>query len=118
MAEPPEGAAMNKTEPRKTIVIVPPTPELERQQVAYFERKLAEGAAYLRDNPPDPSDEPTGPIPEVYKVVKVDDEKGVVFRNDGKLVMSSPSKLYLCEIMARALNKNALKRNAHGTSAG
>ena len=104
--------------PRKTIVIVPPTPELERQQVAYFERKLAEGAAYLRDNPPDPRDEPAGPIPEVYKVVKVDDEKGVVFRNDGKLVMSSPSKLYLCEIMARALNKNALKRKARVGSAG
>jgi hypothetical protein len=105
-----------KTEPRKTIVIVPPTPELERQQVEYFERKLAEGAAYLRDNPPDPKDEPAGPIPEVYKVVKVDDLCGVVMRNDGKLVLHSPSKLYLCEIMARALNKNALKRKARESS--
>jgi len=100
-----------KSEPRKTVTIIPTTPELERQQVEYFERKLIEGAAYLRDNPP--VLEMTGPIPQVYKVVKVDKEKGVVMRNDGKLVLTSPSKLYLCEIMSRALNRNALRRKGN-----
>jgi len=97
-----------KIEPRKTIIFVPPTPELERQQEAYFRHKLDELEAEMQNEPLTERDE--APVEEVYVVVKVDEDRGVVKRIDGKLVLRSPSKLRLCHIMANALNRNAAKR--------
>lgn len=97
-----------KTEPRKTIIFVPSTPELERQQEEYFRHKLDELEAKMQSEPQTEQPEPL--VEVLYEVVKVDEERGVVKRKDGKLVLHSPSKLRLCHIMANALNRNAAKR--------
>ena len=101
-----------KPEPRKEIIFMPSTPELERQQEAYFRRKLDELEAKMQNEPQ--TEQPVPLVPVRYEVINVDEERGVVKRiEDGKLVLRSPSKLRLCHIMANALNRNAAKRQKH-----
>jgi hypothetical protein len=107
-----------KTEPRKTVIFLPATPDLERRQRELYKRMIeATDAAVLAnpetdgdlDMPGDESKE-RGLVMS-YEVIKVDDERGVVRRSDGKLILRSPAKLRLCQVMADALNQYARKKD-------